>query len=159
LIVGIGALLVVTVRGAMRELRIARDDAQAAHRRVVDEMGARERAETKVRQMQKMEAIGQITGGVAHDFNNMLAVIMSALQLARRRMDRGEQGAEPFIDAAIDGARRAATLTSRLLAFARRKPLSPTVLDPNRVLGDMSDMLRRTLGEQVQLETVLSGGA
>jgi signal transduction histidine kinase len=158
LIVGIGALLVVMVRGAMRELRVARDDAQAAHARVVDEMNAREQAESKVRQMQKMEAIGQITGGVAHDFNNMLAVIMSALQLAKRRMERGEKGAETFIDAAVDGARRAATLTSRLLAFARRQPLSPTVLDPNRVLGDMSEMLRRTLGEQVQLETVLGGG-
>jgi signal transduction histidine kinase len=158
LIFGIGALLLVTVRGAMRELRIARDDAQAAHARVVDEMGAREQAESKVRQMQKMEAIGQITGGVAHDFNNMLAVIMSALQLARRRLDRGEKGAETFIDAAVDGARRAASLTNRLLAFARRQPLSPTVMDVNRVLGDMSDLLRRSLGEQVELETVLAGG-
>lgn len=158
LIVGLGVLLVVAVRGALRDLRVARDDAQVAHRRVLDEMGAREQAESKVRQMQKMEAIGQITGGVAHDFNNMLAVIMSALHLAKRRMERGEKDAETFIDAAVDGARRAATLTSRLLAFARRQPLTPTVLDPNRVLGDMSEMLRRTLGEQVQLETVLAGG-
>jgi signal transduction histidine kinase len=158
LILGIGVLLVYTVRGAMRDLRGSRDSAQAAHRRVVEEMDARENAESKVRQMQKMEAIGQITGGVAHDFNNMLAVIMSALQLARRRLDRGEPGAETFIDAAFDGARRAGSLTSRLLAFARRKPLSPTVLDINRVLGDMSDMLRRTLGEQIDLETVLGGG-
>jgi signal transduction histidine kinase len=158
LIIGIGATLIVAVRGSMRDLRVARDDAQSAHARVLDEMGAREQAESKVRQMQKMEAVGQITGGVAHDFNNMLAVIMSALHLAKRRMERGEKGAETFIDAAIDGARRAATLTSRLLAFARRQPLSPTVLDPNRVLGDMSEMLRRTLGEQVQLETVLAGG-
>lgn len=158
LILGIGALLFVAVRGAMHDLRVARDDAQGAHARVVDEMGAREQAEAKVRQMQKMEAIGQITGGVAHDFNNMLAVIMSALHLAKRRMERGEKGAETFIDSAIDGARRAAVLTSRLLAFARRKPLSPSVLDSNRVLSDMSDILRRTLGEQVQLETVMAGG-
>jgi len=158
LLVGIGALLVMTVRGAMAELSRSRDNALEAQHLAVDAMHAREQAETKVRQMQKMEAIGQITGGVAHDFNNMLAVIMSALQLARRRMDRGEPGAERFIDAAVDGARRAASLTSRLLAFARRQPLSPSVMDINRVLGDMSDMLRRTLGEQIVLETVVAGG-
>jgi signal transduction histidine kinase/CheY-like chemotaxis protein len=158
LILGIGALLLVTVRGAMRELRRSRDEARDAHQLVVQEMSAREQAESKVRQMQKMEAVGQITGGIAHDFNNMLAVIMSALHLAKRRMERGEPGAESFIDAAVDGARRAATLTSRLLAFARRKPLSPSVIDANRVLGDMSELLRRTLGEQIALETVLAGG-
>ncbi|MBX3511445.1 MAG: CHASE3 domain-containing protein [Hyphomonadaceae bacterium] len=154
----VGGLLVVTVRNAMAELRASRDDAEAAHRRALDEIGAREQAESKVRQMQKMEAIGQITGGVAHDFNNMLAVIMSALQLAKRRMDRGQEGAAGFIDSAMEGARRAAALTSRLLAFARRQPLSPTVIDVNRVLGDMSELLRRTLGETVELETVLAGG-
>lgn len=158
LLLGVGALLVMTVRNAMAELRASRDAAMAAHQSQLDEMSARERAEAKVRQMQKMEAIGQITGGVAHDFNNMLAVILSALQLARRRMDKGQEGAEQFIESAIDGARRAAALTSRLLAFARRQPLSPAVLDVNRVLGGMSDMLTRTLGEQIEMETVLGAG-
>ncbi|MCR6646369.1 MAG: CHASE3 domain-containing protein [Terricaulis sp.] len=158
LLLGVGALLVMTVRNAMAELRASRDEAQAAHQSQLDEMAARERAEAKVRQMQKMEAIGQITGGVAHDFNNMLAVILSALQLAKRRMDKGQEGAPQFIDSAIDGARRAAALTSRLLAFARRQPLSPAVLDVNRVLGGMSDMLTRTLGEQIEMETVLGAG-
>ena len=155
---GIGILLVTAVRNAMAELRASRDEAQAAQARQMQEMAGRESAEAKVRQMQKMEAIGQITGGVAHDFNNMLAVILSALQLAKRRMERGQDGAGQFIDSAIDGARRAASLTSRLLAFARRQPLSPSVLDVNRVLGDMSELLRRTLGETVELETVLAGG-
>lgn len=158
LLLGIGALMVVAVRNAISELRQSRDEARTAHTQVQEEMTARISAESKVRQMQKMEAIGQITGGVAHDFNNMLAVIMSALQLARRRLERGEQGAEKFIEAGMDGARRAAALTSRLLAFARRTPLTPSVIDVNRVLGDMSDMLRRALGEQVDLETVLAGG-
>lgn len=158
LIVLIGALLFYAVRNAMRELRSSRDEARAAHARIVDEAELRRSAEETVRQLQKMEAIGQITGGVAHDFNNMLAVITSALQLARRRLLRGDEGADTFIEAALDGARRAATLTSRLLAFARRSPLSPAVLDVNRVLGDMSQMLRRTLGEQIDLETVLAGG-
>jgi len=147
LLFGVGALLVITVRNAMRELSQSRDAARAAHERVMQEMGAREHAEDKVRQMQKMEAIGQLTGGVAHDFNNMLAVIISALQLAQRRMARGETAdLGRFIEAAMDGARRAATLTSRLLAFARRAPLTPTVLDPNRVISGMSELLRRTLG-------------
>lgn len=154
----VGGLLVVGVRNAMIALQISRDEAHAAQARQVQEMAARELAEAKVRQMQKMETIGQITGGVAHDFNNMLAVILSALQLAKRRMDRGQEGAPQFIESAMDGARRAAALTSRLLAFARRQPLSPSVLDVNRVLGDMSDMLSRALGEQVEMETVLGAG-
>lgn len=158
LLLAVGALLVVAVRNAMAELRASRDEAHAAQDRQLHEMAARENAEAKVRQMQKMEAIGQLTGGVAHDFNNMLAVILSALQLAKRRMDRGQKGAEQFIDSAIDGARRAASLTSRLLAFARRQPLSPSVLDVNRVLNDMSEMLSRALGEQVAMETVQGAG-
>lgn len=158
LLLGIGALLVITARNAMSELRGSRDEALAAHERVLQEMGAREQAEAKVRQMQKMEAIGQLTGGVAHDFNNMLAVIISALQLAQRRLARGETDISRFTDAAMDGARRAATLTSRLLAFARRQPLQPQVIDPNRVISGMSDLLRRTLGESVELEVVLGGG-
>ncbi len=159
LLLGIGALLVVTVRNAMLELRASRDDARTAHERVLQEMGAREQAEAKVRQMQKMEAIGQLTGGVAHDFNNMLAVIISALQLAQRRLARGETDIARFTDAAMDGARRAATLTSRLLAFARRQPLQPQVLDANRLIAGMSDLLRRTLGENISLEVVQGGGA
>ena len=158
LIVGIGVLLIMTVRNAMAELRGSRDQAEAASAQMRVEMEARESAEAKVRQMQKMEAIGQLTGGVAHDFNNMLAVIISALQLAQRRLDRGEGDVARFLEAAMDGARRAATLTSRLLAFARRQPLQPAVVDVNRVLSGMSEMLQRTLGEGVQLETVLAGG-
>lgn len=157
-LVAIGALLVIIVRNAMRELRTSRDEALSAHERLLQEMGGREQAEAKVRQMQKMDAIGQLTGGVAHDFNNMLAVIISALQLAQRRLARGETDISRFTDAAMDAARRAATLTSRLLAFARRTPLSPSVLDVNRVVGGMSELLRRTLGEQIEFETVLAGG-
>ena len=158
LLIAVGMLLVGAVRNAMRELRASRDEARSAHERLMQEMGVREQAESKVRQMQKMEAIGQLTGGVAHDFNNMLAVIISALQLAQRRLARGETDIARFTDAAMDAARRAATLTSRLLAFARRQPLQPVVLDPNRVLGGMQELLRRTLGEQVEFEMVLGGG-
>jgi signal transduction histidine kinase/CheY-like chemotaxis protein len=158
LLVGVGALLYYTVRGAMGELRQSRDEAEDSHRRLVEEIGGREEAEAKVRQMQKMEAIGQLTGGVAHDFNNMLAVIISALQLAQRRLDRGETDIQRFTDAAMDGARRAATLTNRLLAFARRSPLSPAVIDVNKSVSSMSELLRRTLGGTVEFETVLGAG-
>ena len=122
------------------------------------EIVARKATEAQLIQSQKMEAVGQLTGGLAHDFNNMLAVVLSALSLMRRRMAAGETDVTKFVDAAEDGARRAATLTSRLLAFARRQPLSPEPVDANRLVSGMSELLRRTLGEQVSVETVLAGG-
>ncbi|MEQ1785043.1 MAG: ATP-binding protein, partial [Hyphomonadaceae bacterium] len=106
----------------------------------------------------KMEAVGQLTGGLAHDFNNMMAVILSATSLMRRRLAAGDTDVGKFVDAAEDGAKRAATLTARLLAFARKQPLSPETLDANRLVANMSELLRRTLGEQVSIETVLAGG-
>ena len=108
--------------------------------------------------MQKMEAVGQLTGGIAHDFNNMLAVIISAMNLAQRKLARGETDIGKFVDAAIDAATRAANLTARLLAFSRQQPLAPQVVDANRLVAGMSDLLRRTLGEAIAIETVLAGG-
>ncbi len=105
-----------------------------------------------------MEAIGQLTGGIAHDFNNMLAIVMGNLDLAARRVRRGEAGAERYLDNAQEGARRAATLTQRLLAFSRQSPLSPRVVNLNELVASMSELLRRTLGERVGFETVLAGG-
>ena len=106
-----------------------------------------------------MEAVGQLTGGIAHDFNNMLAIIIGSLEMARRRLAGTEHpGVARFIDNADEGARRAAALTTRLLAFSRRQPLEPRVLDLNTLVGGMSEMLRRTIGETIQIETVLSGG-
>ena len=104
-----------------------------------------------------MEALGQLTGGIAHDFNNMLAVVISGLNLIERRLAKG-QDVKEFLDAALDGAKRAATLTHRLLAFSRQLPLAPEALDANRLVGNMSEMLRRTLGEATPCETVLAGG-
>ncbi|MFC3325639.1 ATP-binding protein [Mesorhizobium cantuariense] len=105
-----------------------------------------------------MEAVGQLTGGIAHDFNNMLAVIISAMNLAQRKLARGEHDIEKFIDAAIDAATRAANLTARLLAFSRQQPLAPQIVDANRLLTGMSDLIRRALGETIRIETVLAGG-
>ena len=115
-------------------------------------------AEAQVRQMQKTEALGQLTGGIAHDFNNMLSVIVGSLDLARRRMSTDVVRAQGYMDQALDAAQRAASLTARLLAFARAQPLSPAACDPNSLVAGMSEILRQTLGEDTRLETVLAGG-
>jgi PAS domain S-box-containing protein len=118
----------------------------------------REQAESRVRQLQKMEAIGQLTGGVAHDFNNMLAVIIGSLNLAQKRLPRGETNVARYIDSAIEGATRAAALTSRLLAFSRQQALAPQTVDANKLVSGMSELLHRTLGGEIKLESVLAGG-
>ena len=117
-----------------------------------------EAANAQVRQLQKMEAIGQLTGGIAHDFNNMLAVVIGSLDIANRKLDKEPDKARASIDNALEGARRAATLTSRLLAFSRQQPLAPEPIDPNKLVAGMSELLRRTIGESVHVETVLAGG-
>ncbi len=125
---------------------------------LVGEMRRRTETEETLRQVQKMEAVGQLTGGIAHDFNNMLAIIMGSVDLALRRLHRGDTKIEKHLTNAQDGARRAAALTQRLLAFARQQPLAPAPTDVNKLVAGMSDLLRRSLGETIQLETVLGGG-
>ncbi|MDB5876184.1 MAG: Histidine kinase, partial [Ramlibacter sp.] len=127
-------------------------------RRVVERTAELEEAHEALRQSQKMEAVGQLTGGIAHDFNNMLAVVMGSLDLLVRRIGDGDARAKRYADAAADGARRAAQLTQRLLAFSRQQPLRPEPLDINKLVAGMSDLLRRSLGADIQLETVLAGG-
>ncbi|WP_187278743.1 ATP-binding protein [Methylobacterium sp. WL12] len=118
----------------------------------------RRAAEGQLRQSQKMEAVGQLTGGIAHDFINMLAVIVGSLNLLERRLAKGETEVGRYVEAALDGAGRAAALTHRLLAFSRQQPLSPAALDANRMVSGMHDLLVRTLGEDIRVETVLSAG-
>ena len=117
-----------------------------------------EHAQEALRQSQKMEAVGQLTGGIAHDFNNMLAVIIGSLDLLSRRMGSEDARSRRYVDAAADGARRAAILTQRLLAFSRQQPLQPETVDVNRLVANMSDLLRHSLGTDVRLETILAGG-
>jgi len=154
----LGAYGLVFARRRVREVEAAHESLTATNQTLRDEIATRQAAEQQVRQMQKMEAVGQLTGGIAHDFNNMLAIIISAMNLAHRKLSRGDSDIGKFIDAASDAAGRAANLTARLLAFARQQPLAPQVLDANRVVTGMSDLLRRTLGETVSVETVLAGG-
>jgi PAS domain S-box-containing protein len=115
--------------------------------------------EDALRQSQKMEAVGQLTGGIAHDFNNLLQGITGSLDLLKHRLAQGRTDQlERFLTGAISSANRAAALTHRLLAFSRRQPLDPRPVRGNPLIASMEDMLRRTLGENVELEMVLAGG-
>ncbi len=125
------------------------------------EMAAREKAEGELRQSQKMEAVGQLTGGIAHDFNNMLAIVIGSLSMLQRRFARAapdDAALGKYADAAMEGANRAAELTRRLLAFSRQQALQPETVDANKLAAGMSELLRRTLGESIRVETVLAGG-
>jgi signal transduction histidine kinase/CheY-like chemotaxis protein len=130
----------------------------AANVKLTEEIKLRQDTEAQVMQMRKIEAIGQLTGGIAHDFNNMLAIIISSLRLLQRRLDRGDTNVQKYIDGAVEGAERAANLTSRLLAFSRQQPLAPEVIDGNKLIAGMGEILRRTIPESVRIETVLAGG-
>ena len=150
------ALGAFSISGALiRELR-ERSDALAEETRV------RKDAQAILAQTQKMESIGQLAGGVAHDFNNLMTVVIGNLDSAERRLERsGSTDADSIgnpIAAALQGARRAATLTQRLLAFSRQQVLSPQQVDLNRLVASLSDMLIRTVGETIAVETILGGG-
>lgn len=149
----------LAVERAEAQMRLARwldlqDAALLKGASELEEQHARRKAaEEQVRHFQKMELVGQLTGGIAHDFNNMLAIIISGLNLTRRRLRRGDTDVDAFIGGALDGAQRAAALTQRLLAFARQQPLSPTSVQVNDLIGNLLDLLGRSLGERVTLET------
>jgi signal transduction histidine kinase len=130
---------------------------EAANRSLVDEAASRAAAEAQIRQLQKMEAVGQLTGGIAHDFNNMLAIVVGSLDIAKRSLAADPQKAERFIGNAMEGARRGAQLTSRLLAFSRQQSLDPGPLDMNELVRGMSDLLIRSIGSGIALRTVLAG--
>ncbi|MDX8452806.1 CHASE3 domain-containing protein [Mesorhizobium sp. VK9D] len=160
-LVGISLLGIYTIRQSSRrfqDVAAAQDALSAKNAALLAEIETREKAESQLRQVQKMEAVGQLTGGIAHDFNNMLAVITSAMNLAQRKLARGEHDVQSFVEAATDAAARAANLTARLLAFSRQQTLAPQIVDANRLVTGMSDLLRRTLGHAIEIETVLAGG-
>jgi signal transduction histidine kinase len=144
---------------AILEMRVhERTEAlEAANQRLRDEAASRAAAEEQIRQLQKMEAVGQLTGGIAHDFNNMLAVVVGSLDIAKRHLTTDREKAERFIANAMEGAQHGAQLTSRLLAFSRQQPLDPHPLDTNELVREMSELLRRTIGENIRLDTVLAG--
>lgn len=122
-----------------------------------DVTAERERDE-QLRQSQKMEVVGQLTGGLAHDFNNLLTIIMGNLELLQRGMEDAPLKLLRRLEAAMDASRRAAMLTHRMLAFSRRQPLDPAALDAGQLLAGMSDMLTRSLGETIRVEIIGAAG-
>ncbi|HWJ73823.1 MAG TPA: PAS domain-containing protein [Kaistia sp.] len=116
-------------------------------------------AEEALRQSQKMEAVGQLTGGIAHDFNNLLAGISGSLQLLEKRIGQGRfDSVQRYLDAAQSSSKRAAALTQRLLAFSRRQTLDPKPTNINRLVADLDELIRRTMGPSVDMEVVGAGG-
>ncbi|CAJ0777857.1 response regulator [Ralstonia chuxiongensis] len=128
---------------------------ETLEQRVADALSARAEVEAQLRQAQKMEAIGNLTGGVAHDFNNVLQVIAGNLQLLSVEAP-GNTRVQHRIAAATRAVQRGATLAAQLLAFARRQQLSPAVVNPTRLVQGMSEMLHRALGEAIKVETRLA---
>ncbi|GAN77773.1 hybrid sensor histidine kinase/response regulator [Acidisphaera rubrifaciens] len=147
--------LEMLVRERTEELRATAD-------RLVQEAAERAKTEAALRQAQKMQAVGQLTGGVAHDFNNLLTVILGSLDMLDRRLSAGVPSAADIarmrraVGAAMQGATRAAALTQRLLAFSRQRALDPQTVATNTLIAGMLDLLRRTLGEAVAIETDLA---
>jgi signal transduction histidine kinase len=160
------ALLVVMAALVTTVLGIAQSALSRSNRQLSDantqleaQIAEREKAEEALRQAQKMEAIGQLTGGVAHDFNNILQIILGNLRNVERRLKSGspaDAAIDRGIGAAIRAADRAAILTRQLLAFSRRQPLAPRAVDVNKLIGGMSDVLHRTLGEPVEVEIIMA---
>lgn len=132
---------------------------ETLERRIAEALAERAVAEEALRQSQKMEAVGQLTGGVAHDFNNLLTIITGNLDIMTRAMDRGDEARiRRAIESAQKGADRAASLTQRLLAFSRRQPLAPKPIDVDQLVYGMSELLTRALGETISLEVVTTPG-
>ena len=123
--------------------------------RVATEIKERIKVEEAFRQAQKMEAVGQLTGGIAHDFNNLLAAVLGNLKLLRKRLVE-DDSALRLIDGAIEGAERGASLTQRLLAFARQQDLRPAAVDAAELIRGMIEMLRRSIGPLIQVETAFA---
>jgi signal transduction histidine kinase/ActR/RegA family two-component response regulator len=181
IIVGLGAIFLgVVAVAALRQNALARRTAESeseraeslelavrqrtqelweANQALKAEASEREAAEAQLRQVQKMEAVGQLTGGIAHDFNNMLAVVVGGIDLALRRLNGPRREVMMHLNNAMEGATRAAALTRRLLSFARSEPLLPERVDSTDLIGGMSDLLDRTLGERIRIDVDLDRDA
>jgi two-component system NtrC family sensor kinase len=129
-----------------------------AYERLNREVEQRELAENALRQSQKMEAIGRLTGGIAHDFNNLLTAILGNVDLAVLRLKNADERVKRNLASAREASQRAVTLVSRLLAYARQHPMEVDVVDVNRLVQGMSELLRRAIGETIAVEVVLAAG-
>ena len=138
-------------RVAERTAELGRANAELEER-VEERTREREAALAQVHEMQKLESLGQLTGGVAHDFNNLLMAILGNLELVRKRVAADERALR-LIDGAIQGAERGASLTKRMLAFARRQELKPEAVDIGKLVDSMIEMLRRSVGPTIEITT------
>jgi nitrogen-specific signal transduction histidine kinase/CheY-like chemotaxis protein len=142
------------LRRANRELEERAEALVHANAELKVQVSERTKAEDQLRQAQKMQALGQLTGGIAHDFNNLLTVIQGSADMLRRPgIEDGKR--VRFAEAIVQASSRAAALTGQLLAFARRQPLRPEIIDVNELIRDMTDLLDRTLGERIEVRTIL----
>ena len=158
LVVAVLGLAQAALRRANRQLEERAEALVGANAELKVQIGERGKAEDQLRQAQKMQALGQLTGGIAHDFNNLLTVIQGSADMLRRT-GLEESKRIRFADAVVQASGKAAALTGQLLAFARRQPLQPEVIDVNALIGDMADLIDRTLGERIQVSTELAGTA
>jgi PAS domain S-box-containing protein len=161
-IIGYGRVVTGLAKdGSTFPMELAIGETRASGRRIftgfIRDLTSRQRMEDELRQSQKMEAIGQLTGGVAHDFNNLLTVITGNLEMLESRLEDREQREllTEARDAALDGAK----LTAQLLAFGRRQPLNPKPVDIGAHISNFADLLRRTLGEAIELRMIVTGSA
>ena len=153
------AVLFKDITDQIRVQKALHDLNETLEARIAEALAEREEAETALRQAQKMEAVGQLTGGLAHDFNNLLAGISGALEMIGVRLAQGRMAdVDRYLAAGQGAARRASALTHRLLAFSRRQTLSPRPIVVNRLLGDFSELVRRTVGPQISVETIAASG-
>ena len=153
----LGTAIDVTARkhieAQLRELN------ETLERRIAEAVAERGRAEEQLRQSQKMEAVGQLTGGLAHDFNNLLTGISGSLELLQTRISQGRlTEVDRYVNAAQGASKRAAALTHRLLAFSRRQTLDPKPTDVNRLVSGLEELIRRTVGPAVHIEVVTAAG-
>ncbi len=151
----IGSVIDIAERREIEQMQ--RELNQVLEERVAEAIAERKQAEAQLHQVQKMEAVGRLTGGIAHDFNNLLQVIGGNLELLKRDVE-GREKAERRLQSAIAGVTRGAKMASQLLAFGRRQPLDPKVINLGRLVRSLDDMLRRALGEGIEIETVIAGG-
>ncbi|MFC3227434.1 PAS domain-containing protein [Marinibaculum pumilum] len=170
LVLGLAAQAAVAIDNArlfqaaerqIAQRREAENALQALNATLEEQVAARtaelRESEEALHHAQKMEAVGKLTGGIAHDFNNLLQVIAGNLQLLSKDV-AGREKAEERLQNALAGVARGSKLAAQLLAFGRRQPLAPKVINAGRLIARLDDMLRRALGEGVELETVLAGG-
>ncbi|HEV8407512.1 MAG TPA: ATP-binding protein [Sphingomicrobium sp.] len=159
----LAALVIITLGMAQTALRRANEElkerAEAlaqANELLAEQIEERAKAEDQLRQSQKMQALGQLTGGIAHDFNNLLTVIQGSADILSRD-ELADDRRKRFAKAIVQAAENAAVLTSQLLAFARRQPLKPELVNLSELVASMTDLLDRTMGERIIIETILDG--